>query len=451
MAKVKEARVVKLLISVFVSGALSLSLSGPTKDHTEGAQLLNERTVRINPATIQRGQNGVVSVDLVALGGPSPENAVAFSVSFDPLQLSFVMAAAGTGAQGANFTVNSAGAASGQLGIIVARNPGGAFIAGTNQIAVLTFGARASGTATSTSVNLTDIPTTREVVDINAQPLTATWLNGTVTITDSCVYSISPNAANFSSKSGAGTVNVTAGANCPWEVITNTPWIVLTGALEGTGNGMVTFEVSSNTGINRVGSILVAGHTFAVRQGADFQDVPADSIFHEFIGKLSAAGITIGCTSDGMFFCPDLIVTRDQIAAFILRSLGEFNPPPPAQQRFVDVPPSNVFYSFIDQLAERGITVGCDPQGTMYCPGQAVTREQIAAFIIRALGEFNPPTPSHQRFLDVPPSNVFYGFIDQMALRGITVGCDPAGTLYCPNAILTRAQMAALLVRAFGL
>jgi S-layer homology domain len=443
--------VLKLILTVFVSGALSLSLFGPAEGQAGAAQLVDETTVRINPATIQRGQNGVVSIDLVARGGQHPENAVAFSISFDPGQLSFVMAAPGTGAQGAQFSVNSAGAASGQLGIIIARNPGDSFIAGTQQIAVLTFGARANASAASTPIDFSNVPVPLQVVDVNAQQLTANWLNGAVTITDSCVYSISPSVANFSSKHGAGTVNVTAGANCPWDVITDTPWIVLTGALEGTGNGMVTFEVSSNDGINRAGSILIAGHIFTVRQGADFHDVAADSEFHEFIGKASAAGITVGCTADGMFYCPDRTVTREQMAAFILRSVGEFNPPPPALQRFVDVSPMNTFYSFIDQIAERGITVGCNPQGTMYCPSQAVTREQMAAFIIRALGEFNPPNPAQQRFLDVPPTSPFYGFIDQMARRGITLGCNLQGTLYCPNTVVTREQMAAFLVRAFGL
>jgi hypothetical protein len=78
-----------------------------------------------------------------------------------------------------------------------------------------------------------------------------------------------------------------------------------------------------------------------------------------------------------------------------------------------------------------------------------VTREQMAAFIIRSLGEFNPPTPAQQRFLDVPPSNPFYNFIDRMAVLNITAGCG--GSNYCPTSAVTREQMAAFLVRAFNL
>jgi len=65
------------------------------------------------------------------------------------------------------------------------------------------------------------------------------------------------------------------------------------------------------------------------------------------------------------------------MAAFLMRALGEFSPPTPASQRFNDVPSSNVFYSFIDRIAALNITVGCG--GGNYCPGDPVTREQMAA------------------------------------------------------------------------
>ncbi|MEP7274369.1 MAG: S-layer homology domain-containing protein, partial [Acidobacteriota bacterium] len=179
-----------------------------------------------------------------------------------------------------------------------------------------------------------------------------------------------------------------------------------------------------------------------------------NAVFFEQIGKVSATGVTLGCGQDAQgrpIFCPSTLVTREQMAAFIIRALGDFNPPTPAQQRFVDVPSGSAFYSFIEQMAVRGITLGCDTNGPLYCPTGNVTREQMAAFIIRALGQFNPPTPPQQRFTDVPPSNPFYAFIDQMAVLGITLGCDAQGTLYCPGNVVTREQMSAFLVRAFGL
>jgi hypothetical protein len=191
--------------------------------------------------------------------------------------------------------------------------------------------------------------------------------------------------------------------------------------------------------------MTIAGQTFTVAQGAGFLDVPVASLFFTEIGKLSARGVTLGC--GGGNYCPDLVVSRGQMAAFIMRALGEFNPPPPAMQPFTDVPPSHPFYTFINRLVELMITQGCTQ--TEYCPDDPVTRQQMAAFIMRALGELNPAVPSQPRFLDVPVNNPFSGFIDHLAIRGITLGCG--GGNFCPADNVTRSQMAAFLVRAFNL
>jgi hypothetical protein len=226
----------------------------------------------------------------------------------------------------------------------------------------------------------------------------------------------------------------------------------------GVGRGRVSYSVLSNSGAVRSGTISVAGQTFTVRQGANFADVDPNSVFFDFIGKLSASGITVGCGQNAqgqLLYCPSQEVSREEMAALMIRALGMPNPPPPAQQRFLDVFGSSVFYAFIDQMAVRGITVGCNPPtSNLYCPGDSVTREQMAAFIIRALSVPNPPEPTMPRFSDVPSTNIFYGFIDQLALRQITIGCghDINGEpIFCPGDRVTREQMAAFLVRAFGL
>jgi len=180
---------------------------------------------------------------------------------------------------------------------------------------------------------------------------------------------------------------------------------------------------------------------------AAFSDVPLTHQFYTEISNIAFRQITVGC--GGGNYCPNDFVTREQMAAFIIRALGMPNPPTPPTQRFVDVPTNNPFYAFIDQMAVRQITTGCNASPPMYCPTSFVTRGQMAAFIVRGAGVVNPPTPATQRFTDVPPNDPFYAFIDQMAVRGITAGCG--GTNYCPNDNVTRAQMAAFLVRGFGL
>jgi hypothetical protein len=170
-------------------------------------------------------------------------------------------------------------------------------------------------------------------------------------------------------------------------------------------------------------------------------------MFYNEIERLSARGITLGC--GGGNYCPNETVTRGQMAAFIIKALGDFNPPTPSVQRFADVPLTNPFSAFIEQMAVRQITSGCG--GGNYCPQDPVLRGQMAVFIIRALHApgYVPPAPAMQRYGDVPPSNPFYRYIDEMATRGITSGCG--GGNYCPTMPVSRGQMAAFLVRAFNL
>jgi RHS repeat-associated protein len=263
-----------------------------------------------------------------------------------------------------------------------------------------------------------------------------------------CQYCISPTDKSFTPQGGSGSVAVTAPAGCAWTASTEDNFITLTSGSGGTGPGIVTYTVAPHTGPSRrVGNITIAGQTHLVLQGIAFTDVPPDYLFSTEIGKLSGRGITQGCDSDS--FCPDDPVTRQQMAAFIIRALGDFNPEAPDEQRFDDVAPSNPFYAFIEQMALRQITLGCSQD--LYCPLEPVNRQQMAAFIIRALHEpgYVPPPPAQQRFQDVPPTNPFYAHIEELAARGITLGCSQNPPLYCPSQAVTRGQMAAFLIRAF--
>jgi len=266
-----------------------------------------------------------------------------------------------------------------------------------------------------------------------------------------CDFTLDRDHQSFAGGGGNGTVNVTANlGSCAWTATTSSPFITITSGASGTGNGSVQYSVAANASAgSRSDGITIAGQTFTVYQGIDFLDVPPNNPFYSDIGKLSARGVTLGCGSGN--YCPNDPITREQMAAFILRAKGEFSPPTPASQRFNDVPPSNTFYNFIDRLAVLQITLGCTPDHLMYCPTDPVKRDQMAAFILRGLGEFNPPTPGSQRFNDVPPGNLFYNFIDRMAVLNITLGCTPDHLMYCPNDSVTRGQMAAFLVRAFQL
>jgi hypothetical protein len=59
------------------------------------------------------------------------------------------------------------------------------------------------------------------------------------------------------------------------------------------------------------------------------------------------------------------------------------------------------------------------------------------------------PAPATATFGDVPLSHPFFQFVEALVRSGITAGCG-AGN-YCPDAALTRGQMAVFLSKALGL
>lgn len=178
-----------------------------------------------------------------------------------------------------------------------------------------------------------------------------------------------------------------------------------------------------------------------------FADVPVDYWAYAAIEQFARRGITTGC--DVGLYCPERGVTRAEMAVFLDRTLGYANPAPPSAQRFTDVPPAYWAYAFIDQFAQLGVTTGCG--GTEFCPDRGVSRAEMAAFLIRALGQ-SPLTPATATFADVPTSHPQYGYIEALVSLGVTTGCgtnDQGQRLYCPDRSVNRAEMAVFIIRAF--
>lgn len=105
----------------------------------------------------------------------------------------------------------------------------------------------------------------------------------------------------------------------------------------------------------------------------------------------------------------------------------------------------NIHEAQIEAIAAAGITFGCGSD--LYCPDQAVTRGQMAAFLRRG---FNLPVSGVDYFADDDDSE-FERDINSLAAAGITVGCNQAGDRFCPNDPVKRDQMASFLARALKL
>jgi hypothetical protein len=182
--------------------------------------------------------------------------------------------------------------------------------------------------------------------------------------------------------------------------------------------------------------------------GESFADVPPSHPFYRFVETLLHVGVTAGCTTTT--YCPDGVTTRAQMAVFLLRAResGAFTPPPCTTAPFPDVPCTDSFAPWVQELVARGITAGCG--GGLYCPGSPVTREQMAVFLLKTHdgASFTPPPCTTATFTDVPCSSPFAPWVQALVARGITAGCG--GGLYCPADPVTRGQMAVFLTKTFG-
>jgi CSLREA domain-containing protein len=117
-------------------------------------------------------------------------------------------------------------------------------------------------------------------------------------------------------------------------------------------------------------------------------------------------------------------------------------------QTFIDDDDS-IFEADIEWMAVEGITKGCNPpKNDRFCPDDFVTRGQMAAFLVRALGYTD--NGGGDLFVD-DDASIFANDIDKLGTAGVTKGCNPPkNDRFCPDDFVTRGQMAAFLHRALG-
>jgi hypothetical protein len=181
-----------------------------------------------------------------------------------------------------------------------------------------------------------------------------------------------------------------------------------------------------------------------------FLDVPVNYFAAAHIQAIFDAGVTAGC--DVRLFCPERTTSRAEEAVFLLKAkLGSGYVPPPAQGGvFLDVHPGDFAADWIEDLGNRGITAGCG--GGNYCPGQPISRAEMAVLLLKTLlgADYVPPPAQGGIFADVHPGDFAADWIEDLANRGITGGCDTVPN-FCPTRSVTRGEMAVFLTLTFGI
>jgi hypothetical protein len=288
-----------------------------------------------------------------------------------------------------------------------------------------------------------------------------------------CVYRFDPQNATIPAVGGSGSFTVLTTGNqvCPYAGGGSPAnWIIPSpnniNAATSSGYYLFSYTVAPNASTDaRTAGLTIAGtgtagYTNYVIQFLQkptnptqvFDDVPLTSPYADYINLMRSLGITAGCATSPLRYCPTELVTRGQMAVFLVRSvLNTDTFTYSTTPYFTDVPSTHPQFKYIQKIRELGYTVGCTADGTAYCPSANVTRGQMALFLMRAdyglaavaAGLKNSTTPY---FTDVPANDPYFNVVQKLRDYGITSGCGP--NIFCLNDNITREQMAVLLIRA---
>ncbi len=130
------------------------------------------RELRISEAILIQTQSCAVPISLASQGH---ENALSFSVTFDPTVLAYEKIVTGSAASNATLVVNDTQAGSGRIGVVLGLASGSSFSAGTGNVVSVSFRAAAAG-AGSSALSFTDLPVRRQVCDTYASVLDTTYI-----------------------------------------------------------------------------------------------------------------------------------------------------------------------------------------------------------------------------------------------------------------------------------
>jgi hypothetical protein len=113
-----------------------------------------------------------------------------------------------------------------------------------------------------------------------------------------------------------------------------------------------------------------------------FTDVPTNYWAADWIERLASEGITAGC-GGGNYCPTTPVTRDQMAVFLLKAKHGSTYVPPKAAGIFEDVPPSYWAADWIEQLAKEGVTAGCSTSPMLYCPTTPVTRDQMAVFLVK--------------------------------------------------------------------
>ncbi len=171
-------------------------------------QVSRTRVVSVGDATILSGQTGCVPIFLETQGG---ENALRFSLDYDPGVLALVWAQAGSNVSVATLEVFTNQLSSGRVGFALTLPPGATFPLGVNEVAEVCFQTIPSADTMTSHVTFGDLPVAGELLGTDGAIIPASFAGANVSVAGTCKYALNANEAFLDSTGGTGSIDVTFG------------------------------------------------------------------------------------------------------------------------------------------------------------------------------------------------------------------------------------------------
>jgi len=150
---------------------------------------------------------------------------------------------------------------------------------------------------------------------------------------------------------------------------------------------------------------------------------------------------------------PDHLMTREETAIVLAQAVhGASYVFPPAVGIFADVPKSGWAAPAVEQIYRDGVTAGCGTSPLLFCPGNLLTRAEMAVLLLRARygSAYMPPPATGRIFADVPASHWAARWIEQLYLEGITAGCSLNPRQFCDRRNISAWELDVFVRVAFG-
>lgn len=330
-----------------------------------------------------------------------------------------------------------------------------------------------SGLAASTSFNVewwntyTGMPSNSQVLSSNASGqliLTVSNLNTDTAVKITRQGSSTTNPTATPTKTLVPTYTSTA---APTGVFTSTPTLTPLPTKLNTTTPVPTLNTPTATRPPATPTrtaaplpTMTAISTSSPQQPTIFEDVPVTHPYWKVIETLYVNGLTSGCSTAPLKFCPDQIMDRAQAAVFMMRAKYGLNhvPPPPVHLFADDWTRGTWAEPWAEGAYRSGLSAGCGTSPLKYCPWNQLPREQVAILALRLKygNDYTPPPATGTVFADTTPTTYYAtAWLEQAYADQIIPNCgtDPASgkPLICPKDMVTRGLAAYIIVRAKNL